>query len=109
MTKKTATFLLIASAALFNIVTFFTVFIALMFIFFLFSFKMLADEGLAVFATPLLVVIFIASAGLSFFIYRMTLSFFLSKVDPEGSRFLPLVLSLKKTKDTQTGNNGEGN
>lgn len=96
MKKKTASYLLIAAATVFNIFTFFAVFAALMFIFFLFSFKLLVDESLSMFASPLLVVVFISSIGITFFIYRSVLSFFLNKADPENIRFEQVFIPRKK-------------
>ena len=94
MNKKTNTILFICAATLFNIITFFAVFLALFLIFLVFSSKLLSDNGLSSLIAPIFIVIFVGAIALSFLIYRAVLGLFIRKVDTD-QYFTPLFIKPK--------------
>lgn len=104
MTKNTATILLICAATLFNIITFFAIFTALMVLFFLFSFKLLSDESSAMLVTPLLITIFVTSIVATFLIYRKVLALFLMKIDSSDELFAHIFVPRRKDTGTDAAN-----
>ncbi|MDR2864033.1 MAG: leader peptide processing enzyme [Spirochaetaceae bacterium] len=101
MDKKRNTIVFILLATVFNIIVFFIVFIALMALYlFVISPYLLSDGGFAGFTTAFLIVIFVLSIGLAFFIYRLAVNFFFKRINPE-KHFAPLLTKSPKKGESE--------
>ncbi|MDR2481843.1 MAG: hypothetical protein LBD07_06120 [Spirochaetaceae bacterium] len=94
MSKNTNTILFICAATVFNVITFFAVFLAMFFLFIMVAPKIVSNQGLEPLLMPVFVIDFIAAILLSFLIYRMVLGYFLKKIDQE--KFFTPILQIQK-------------
>jgi hypothetical protein len=95
------TLVFVVAATVFNIVVFVVVFAGLMAVYlFVLSPFLLSDTEFSGLAAPFLIIVFVLSVGLSFFIYRFAVNVFLRGVNVE-ERFAPLFARREGAADRE--------